>query len=103
MFRGKQHSLTAGASGHERFLLAFFVPEHRDLHQQPCEDLLRASAMKILFLLFPFFLLFLQGTAGNSILCRIRRGHCRPGGCYFSERHIGRCSGFQACCIRTWG
>ncbi|XP_066851185.1 gallinacin-3-like [Anser cygnoides] len=62
MFRAKQHSLATGARGHEGFLLGLFVPEHQDLHQL-CEDLFRASAMKILFLLFPFFLLFLQGAA----------------------------------------
>ncbi|NWZ29967.1 GLL3 protein, partial [Asarcornis scutulata] len=56
--------------------------------------------MKILFLLFPFFLFFLQGAAGNSVLCRIRGGRCHVGSCHFPERHIGRCSGFQACCIR---
>uniref|UniRef100_A0A8B9QX93 Beta-defensin-like domain-containing protein n=1 Tax=Anas platyrhynchos TaxID=8839 RepID=A0A8B9QX93_ANAPL len=64
--------------------------------------------MKILFLLFPFVLLFLQGAAvlsigtGNSVLCRIRGGRCHVGSCHFPERHIGRCSGFQACCIRSW-
>ncbi|XP_035419534.1 gallinacin-3-like [Cygnus atratus] len=45
--------------------------------------------MKILFLLFPFFLLFLQGAAGNSVLCRIRGGSCRVGGCFFHERRHG--------------
>ncbi|XP_068534968.1 uncharacterized protein [Anas acuta] len=102
-FRAKQHSVATGARGHEGFLLALFVPEHQDLHQQPREDLLQASAMKILFLLFPFFLLFLQGAAGNSVLCRIRGGRCHVGSCHFPERHIGRCSGFQACCIRIFG
>ncbi|NWZ29816.1 AMP1 protein, partial [Asarcornis scutulata] len=56
--------------------------------------------MKILFLLFPFFLLFLQGTAGNSLICRTRGGICRFRRCQFGERHIGRCSSFQACCSR---
>uniref|UniRef100_A0A8B9DET9 Beta-defensin-like domain-containing protein n=1 Tax=Anser cygnoides TaxID=8845 RepID=A0A8B9DET9_ANSCY len=54
--------------------------------------------MKILFLLFPFFLLFLQGAAGNSVLCRIRGGNCRVRGCQFTERRTGRCSGFIPCC-----
>ncbi|XP_032040406.1 gallinacin-3-like [Aythya fuligula] len=47
--------------------------------------------MKILFLLFPFFLLFLQGTAGNDIRCRIEGGRCRYGGCQFAEKQIGKC------------
>ncbi|XP_021124234.3 uncharacterized protein [Anas platyrhynchos] len=103
-FRAKQHSLAAGVRGHEGFLLALFVPEHQDLHQQPREDLLRAPAMKILFLLLSFFLLFLQGDAvGNSWLCVRRGGNCRFGRCQFAERQIGRCSAFQSCCGRTWG
>uniref|UniRef100_A0A8B9D9P4 Beta-defensin-like domain-containing protein n=1 Tax=Anser cygnoides TaxID=8845 RepID=A0A8B9D9P4_ANSCY len=56
--------------------------------------------MKILFLLFPFFLLFLQGAAGNSIQCRIRGGNCRFGGCQFAETQIGKCFGFVPCCSR---
>ncbi|XP_071892645.1 uncharacterized protein [Anas platyrhynchos] len=103
-FRAKQHSLAAGVRGHEGFLLALFVPEHQDLHQQPCEDLLRAPAMKILFLLFPFVLLFLQGAAaGSTLRCRRRGGICRFGNCLFPERHIGRCSSFRPCCSRIFG
>uniref|UniRef100_A0A8B9VCC0 Beta-defensin-like domain-containing protein n=1 Tax=Anas zonorhyncha TaxID=75864 RepID=A0A8B9VCC0_9AVES len=54
--------------------------------------------MKILFLLLSFFLLFLQGDAGNSVLCRIRGGRCHVGSCHFPERHIGRCSAFFFLC-----
>ncbi|XP_035178920.1 gallinacin-3-like isoform X4 [Oxyura jamaicensis] len=100
MLRAKQHSLATGAPGHEGFLLALFLLE-QDLHQLR-EGLLCVSAMKILFLLFPFFLLFLQGAEGNSVPCGIRGGVCRPGGCRFPERHNGRCSLIVPCCSRTW-
>uniref|UniRef100_A0A8B9BGI0 Mammalian defensins domain-containing protein n=1 Tax=Anser brachyrhynchus TaxID=132585 RepID=A0A8B9BGI0_9AVES len=56
--------------------------------------------MKILFLLFPFFLLFFQSAAGNYGPCGIRGGVCRPGGCRFPERRNGRCSLIVPCCSR---
>nr|XP_038033560.1 uncharacterized protein LOC101794476 isoform X4 [Anas platyrhynchos] len=101
-FKAKQHSLATGARGHEGFLLALFVPEHQDLHQ-PREDVLRAPAMKILFLLFPFVLLFLQGAAGSHQACRRRGGFCTFGRCRFPTRPIGRCSTLVPCCRSTWG
>uniref|UniRef100_A0A8B9DBW8 Beta-defensin-like domain-containing protein n=1 Tax=Anser cygnoides TaxID=8845 RepID=A0A8B9DBW8_ANSCY len=54
--------------------------------------------MKILFLLFPFFLLFLQGAAGSSHACRLRGGICTFGRCRFPSRPIGRCSS-----LSLWG
>uniref|UniRef100_A0A8B9IFN9 Uncharacterized protein n=1 Tax=Anser cygnoides TaxID=8845 RepID=A0A8B9IFN9_ANSCY len=54
--------------------------------------------MKILCLLFSFFLLFFQGAAGNYGPCGIRGGVCRPGGCRFPERRNGRCSLIVPCC-----
>ncbi|NWZ30195.1 GLL3 protein, partial [Asarcornis scutulata] len=56
--------------------------------------------MKILFLLFPFFLLFLQGAAGNAITCARRGGICSLGTCLFPAKAIGRCSAFIPCCRR---
>ncbi|OPJ76132.1 gallinacin-3 precursor [Patagioenas fasciata monilis] len=74
----------------------------RDLHQ-PCEDLGEASAMKILYLLFPFFLLLIQGAAGNEAQCRRRGGFCTIGGCRFPTTPIGRCSSYRHCCRSIWG
>uniref|UniRef100_A0A493T764 Beta-defensin-like domain-containing protein n=1 Tax=Anas platyrhynchos platyrhynchos TaxID=8840 RepID=A0A493T764_ANAPP len=60
--------------------------------------------MKILFLLLSFFLLFLQGDAGERGRREIRGGNCRFGRCQFAERQIGRCSAFQPCCgSPVWG
>uniref|UniRef100_A0A8C0F4Q8 Beta-defensin-like domain-containing protein n=1 Tax=Bubo bubo TaxID=30461 RepID=A0A8C0F4Q8_BUBBB len=59
--------------------------------------------MKILYLLFPFFLLLVQGAAGSVIECRRRGGFCTFGNCRHASRPIGRCSTFQACCRSMWG
>ncbi|CAM9927686.1 unnamed protein product [Bubo scandiacus] len=59
--------------------------------------------MKILYLLFPFFLLLVQGAAGSVIGCRRRGGFCTFGNCRHASRPIGRCSTFQACCRSMWG
>ncbi|XP_075353349.1 spheniscin-2-like [Mycteria americana] len=57
--------------------------------------------MKILYLLFPFFLLLIQGAAGgNSILCRRRGGFCASRRCRYPATPIGRCSIFRPCCRR---
>nr|XP_009489468.1 PREDICTED: spheniscin-1-like [Pelecanus crispus] len=56
--------------------------------------------MKILYLLFPFFLLLIQGTAGNPLLCVQRRGFCTYQRCRYPSVPIGRCSHFQYCCKR---
>ncbi|XP_076191413.1 spheniscin-2 [Aptenodytes patagonicus] len=64
--------------------------------------------MKILYLLFPFFLLLIQSAAdergraemGSFGLCRLRRGFCARGRCRFPSIPIGRCSRFVQCCRR---
>uniref|UniRef100_A0A8D0F9T6 Beta-defensin-like domain-containing protein n=1 Tax=Strix occidentalis caurina TaxID=311401 RepID=A0A8D0F9T6_STROC len=56
--------------------------------------------MKILYLLFPFFLLLVQDAAGSAIGCRQRRGFCTFGKCRYPTTPIGRCSGFRTCCRR---
>uniref|UniRef100_A0A8B9VH88 Beta-defensin-like domain-containing protein n=1 Tax=Anas zonorhyncha TaxID=75864 RepID=A0A8B9VH88_9AVES len=62
--------------------------------------------MKILFLLFPFFLLFLQGAAGERgrreirQACRQRGGICTFARCRFPTTPIGRCSTAVPCCKR---
>ncbi|NXW14774.1 AMP1 protein, partial [Circaetus pectoralis] len=54
--------------------------------------------MKILYLLFPFFLLLIQSAAGGSFQCRQRGGYCNFGRCQYPAKPIGRCSGFRQCC-----
>ncbi|NWY35822.1 AMP1 protein, partial [Pheucticus melanocephalus] len=56
--------------------------------------------MKILFLLFPLILLFIQGAAGNADACRRRRGFCYRHSCYRGTRLVGRCSASLVCCRR---
>uniref|UniRef100_A0A8B9VGX9 Beta-defensin-like domain-containing protein n=1 Tax=Anas zonorhyncha TaxID=75864 RepID=A0A8B9VGX9_9AVES len=56
--------------------------------------------MKILFLLFPFVLLFLQGAAGSRQACRQRGGICTFARCRFPTTPIGRCSTAVPCCKR---
>nr|AIW00368.1 defensin 3 [Nipponia nippon]AIW00375.1 defensin [Nipponia nippon] len=59
--------------------------------------------MKILYLLFPFFLLLVQGAAGSPFRCIQRGGYCSFGDCRYPARSIGRCSRFQQCCKNIWG
>ncbi|NXL37175.1 AMP1 protein, partial [Glaucidium brasilianum] len=54
--------------------------------------------MKILYLLFPFFLLLLQSAAGSGIGCKRRGGFCSSVKCRLPARPIGRCSRFMQCC-----
>ncbi|NXB49400.1 GLL3 protein, partial [Leucopsar rothschildi] len=56
--------------------------------------------MKILFLLFPLILLFVQGAAGSSSDCRRKGGFCTFGGCRYPTTPIGRCSALKSCCKR---
>uniref|UniRef100_A0A8C4K6I0 Beta-defensin-like domain-containing protein n=1 Tax=Dromaius novaehollandiae TaxID=8790 RepID=A0A8C4K6I0_DRONO len=56
--------------------------------------------MRILYLLFPFFLLLLQGAAGSYNSCRRRGGFCTFGHCRFSDRIIASCPRFHQCCRR---
>ncbi|NXE15877.1 AMP1 protein, partial [Lophotis ruficrista] len=58
--------------------------------------------MKILYLLFPFFLLLVHGAAGSrsSDLCRRRGGFCTFGSCRYPTTPIGKCSTFRPCCKR---
>nr|XP_021136722.1 gallinacin-3-like isoform X3 [Columba livia] len=78
-----------------------FTQQYRDFPSfQPHEDLGEASAMKILYLLFPFFLLLIQGAAetGNEAQCRQRGGFCTIGRCHYPTTAIGRCSSYRHCC-----
>nr|AAG09213.1 beta-defensin prepropeptide [Meleagris gallopavo] len=59
--------------------------------------------MRIVYLLFPFFLLFLQSAAGTPIQCRIRGGFCRFGSCRFPHIAIAKCATFIPCCGSIWG
>ncbi|XP_075004100.1 spheniscin-1-like [Calonectris borealis] len=62
--------------------------------------------MKILYLLFPFFLLLIQGAAafpmgkGSSFVCARRGGYCTFGRCRYPAISAGRCSRFRSCCRR---
>ncbi|NXW87936.1 GLL3 protein, partial [Alopecoenas beccarii] len=56
--------------------------------------------MKILYLLFPFFLLLIQGAAGNESKCRQKGGFCVIGSCRYPTTPIGRCSSYRHCCKR---
>ncbi|XP_046768899.1 gallinacin-3 isoform X2 [Gallus gallus] len=101
IFSAKPYSLTVRSPIHKGFLSGVFVFKHQGVHQ-PREDLLQASAMKILYLLIPFFLLFLQGAAGTATQCRIRGGFCRVGSCRFPHIAIGKCATFISCCGRAY-
>uniref|UniRef100_A0A8C8AYP6 Beta-defensin-like domain-containing protein n=1 Tax=Otus sunia TaxID=257818 RepID=A0A8C8AYP6_9STRI len=59
--------------------------------------------MKILYLLFPFFLLLVQDAAGSVIGCRRRRGFCTFGRCRYPTTPVGRCSRFRTCWCLLWG
>ncbi|XP_040984869.1 antimicrobial peptide THP1-like [Aquila chrysaetos chrysaetos] len=60
--------------------------------------------MKILYLLFPFFLLLVQGAAGVSLTprnesqCKQEGGFCSFLTCYHPHHIFGRCSAFMVCC-----
>uniref|UniRef100_A0A8B9QCK3 AMP1 protein n=1 Tax=Apteryx owenii TaxID=8824 RepID=A0A8B9QCK3_APTOW len=60
--------------------------------------------MRILCLLFPFFLLLLQGAAGFSFApgskkeCERIKGHCSFSPCYFPFITTGKCSFLFFCC-----
>ncbi|XP_048791355.1 antimicrobial peptide THP1-like [Lagopus muta] len=64
--------------------------------------------MKILYLLFPFFLLFLQSAAGSSRAlgkkeCLRRNGFCAFLKCPTLSLIKGKCSRFQLCCKSILG
>ncbi|XP_074905944.1 antimicrobial peptide THP1-like [Buteo buteo] len=62
--------------------------------------------MKILYLLFPFFLLLVQSAAGVSLTprnesqCKQEGGFCSFLTCYHPNHIFGRCSAFMVCCKR---
>ncbi|KFP27509.1 hypothetical protein N325_12650, partial [Colius striatus] len=56
--------------------------------------------MRILYLLFPFFLLLLQGAAGNRKECERAKGFCGFLKCSFPFIVKGKCSRFFFCCKR---
>uniref|UniRef100_A0A8C6ZE05 Beta-defensin-like domain-containing protein n=1 Tax=Nothoprocta perdicaria TaxID=30464 RepID=A0A8C6ZE05_NOTPE len=65
--------------------------------------------MRILYLLFPFFLLLLQGAAGmtsnpqNEKECEKINGYCGFLKCSFPFVIKGKCSRFFFCCKSLWG
>uniref|UniRef100_A0A8D2M2X0 Beta-defensin-like domain-containing protein n=1 Tax=Zonotrichia albicollis TaxID=44394 RepID=A0A8D2M2X0_ZONAL len=66
--------------------------------------------MRILFLLFPLFLLLVQGAAGKRgrgrrkhDKCIRRGGFCAVGGCRFPYKYVGVCSTLSHCCKIVWG
>ncbi|NXK13197.1 AMP1 protein, partial [Herpetotheres cachinnans] len=60
--------------------------------------------MRILYLLFPFFLLLAQGAAGSSLApknereCLQENGYCGFLKCNFPFGISGKCSRFYFCC-----
>uniref|UniRef100_A0A8C5TB90 Beta-defensin-like domain-containing protein n=1 Tax=Malurus cyaneus samueli TaxID=2593467 RepID=A0A8C5TB90_9PASS len=56
--------------------------------------------MKILILLFPLILLFVQGAAGGASACRRKGGFCTIGSCRYPTTPVGKCSTFRVCCKR---
>ncbi|NXG66681.1 AMP1 protein, partial [Hemiprocne comata] len=62
--------------------------------------------MRILYLLFPFFLLMVQGAAGSSRAprnmkeCNQAKGYCGFLKCSFPFVINGKCSRFFFCCKR---
>uniref|UniRef100_A0A8C0ZIK1 Beta-defensin-like domain-containing protein n=1 Tax=Cyanistes caeruleus TaxID=156563 RepID=A0A8C0ZIK1_CYACU len=59
--------------------------------------------MKILFLLFPLFLLLIPSAAGKHEKCIRRGGFCAVGGCRFPYKFVGVCSALSHCCKPVWG
>ncbi|XP_064002911.1 ostricacin-2-like [Pogoniulus pusillus] len=65
--------------------------------------------MRILYLLFPLLLLFVQGAAGSSLApgnkreCVRANGFCGFLKCSFPYVINGRCSRFYFCCRKIWG
>ncbi|XP_053857673.1 antimicrobial peptide THP1-like isoform X2 [Vidua macroura] len=81
-----------------------------NLHlSQPREEPGQASAMRILYLLFPFFLLLVHSAAGSSLEptnreeCQRENGYCGFLKCKFPFVIKGRCSTFFFCCKNSWG
>ncbi|XP_053919223.1 ostricacin-2-like [Cuculus canorus] len=60
--------------------------------------------MRILYLLFPLFLLLLQGAAGSTLAprnekeCLRQKGFCAILKCNFPYIIAGKCSRFSFCC-----
>ncbi|XP_075267277.1 antimicrobial peptide THP1-like [Opisthocomus hoazin] len=60
--------------------------------------------MRILYLLFPFLLLLVQGAEGASLApgnedeCKREGGFCGFLTCYHPDHIFGRCSVFMVCC-----
>uniref|UniRef100_A0A674GQA3 Beta-defensin-like domain-containing protein n=1 Tax=Taeniopygia guttata TaxID=59729 RepID=A0A674GQA3_TAEGU len=71
---------------------------------QPREEPGQASAMRILYLLFPLFLLLAHSAAGSSLgptnkeQCEQENGQCSFLKCYFPYGIAGKCSRFFFCC-----
>ncbi|XP_069661673.1 gallinacin-1 alpha-like [Haliaeetus albicilla] len=100
----KQYSLDPRAPGRKWFLLGLLLPEDQDL-PQPREASGQASAMRIQYLLFPFFLLLVQSAAaaGGEKKCSRQKGFCFLLSCPFGYKFVGLCSTVRHCCKRIWG
>uniref|UniRef100_A0A8U7M0J2 Beta-defensin-like domain-containing protein n=2 Tax=Corvus moneduloides TaxID=1196302 RepID=A0A8U7M0J2_CORMO len=65
--------------------------------------------MRILYLLFPLFLLLVHSAAGSSLgptnrkQCQKEKGYCSLLNCSFPYGIAGKCSRFYFCCKRIWG
>nr|XP_027311182.2 ostricacin-2-like isoform X5 [Anas platyrhynchos] len=65
--------------------------------------------MRILYLLFPFILLLVQGAAGSSLAprnkekCHREKGFCGFLKCSFPFIISGKCSRFFFCCKKIFG
>uniref|UniRef100_A0A674HC01 Beta-defensin-like domain-containing protein n=1 Tax=Taeniopygia guttata TaxID=59729 RepID=A0A674HC01_TAEGU len=76
---------------------------------QPREEPGQASAMRILYLLFPLFLLLAHSAAGsflrpnNKKQCEREKGYCSIFNCSFPYIIAGKCSRFHFCCKKMWG
>ncbi|NXK66946.1 AMP1 protein, partial [Sylvietta virens] len=54
--------------------------------------------MKILFLLFPLFLLLVQGASGSATTCWRQHGFCSRHVCPRGLNVVGRCGPGIVCC-----
>nr|AFH74414.1 avian beta-defensin 1 [Anser cygnoides] len=65
--------------------------------------------MRIVYLLFPFILLLVQGAAGSSLVpgnkqqCHREKGFCGFLNCPFPFGISGKCSRFFFCCKKLFG
>ncbi|XP_054147769.1 gallinacin-1 alpha-like [Melozone crissalis] len=82
---------------------------HVRVLQKPQEDPGQASAMRILYLLLPLFLLLVHSAAGSSLAptnkkeCQKENGYCGFLSCKYPWVIKGKCSRFFYCCKNPRG